>query len=78
MSHSVKITTPMPSAEDIASSLGVTGNRLSDLLALVGRDTKGRVHGNGFRATRIPHVKGTSKKAASSRRSTENRGRSAR
>jgi hypothetical protein len=77
MSHSVKITTPIPSAEDVASGLGVTGNRLSGLLALVDRDAKDR-YGDGFNAKRTPHAKVAAKKAASSRRATEKRGRKAR
>jgi hypothetical protein len=35
MSHSVKITTPIPSPEEIAADLGITGKRLDSLLALV-------------------------------------------
>lgn len=35
MSHSVKVTTPIPSPEEVASSLGVSRRRLDDLLALV-------------------------------------------
>ena len=47
MSHSVKITTPIPSPEDIASDLGITGNRLEGLLELVdGRKKSGGHNGS--------------------------------
>jgi hypothetical protein len=41
MSHSVKIKTPIPSPEEIASDLGISGRRLDTLLALVERDKTG-------------------------------------
>jgi hypothetical protein len=40
MSRSVKITTPIPSLDEIASDLGITGNRLDGLLELVERRGK--------------------------------------
>jgi hypothetical protein len=41
MSHSVKITTPIPSPEEVASDLGIVGKRLDGLLELVdGREKK--------------------------------------
>jgi hypothetical protein len=44
MSHSVKIKTPIPSPEEIASDLGITGRRLDGLLELVngGRKKKAK------------------------------------
>ena len=39
MSHFVKISSPMPSPEDIAFDLGVKKSRLDGLLALVERGT---------------------------------------
>jgi hypothetical protein len=44
MSHSVKIKTPIPSLEDIASDLGITGKRLDGLLELVDGREKSSGH----------------------------------
>ena len=76
MSHSVKITTPIPSPEDVAFSLGVSRSRLDELLALVDRGAKYRSEGS-------VHFKGNStkrafKKATSKGRVIEKRGRSSR
>jgi hypothetical protein len=76
MSHSVKITTPIPSPEEIASDLGISGNRLDSLLELVD-GTKKSVGRNGsvpFRATRVKKAG----KKASAKRVTGKHGRSAR
>jgi hypothetical protein len=40
MSHSVKITTPIPSPEEVASDLGIVGKRLDGLLELVEKKKK--------------------------------------
>jgi hypothetical protein len=64
MSHSVKITTPIPSPEDIASDLGVTGRRLDGLLALVNRRTKTK---GGFWRSAAPAKKAMAKKAPAKR-----------
>lgn len=64
MSHSVKITTPIPSPEEVAVSLGVSRGRLEDLLALV-NDSK-TATGERRRTPPAGHIrKRASKKAAS-------------
>jgi hypothetical protein len=69
MSHSVKITTPIPSPEEIASDLGITGDRLDGLLQLVnGRRQNAGGHGS--------RVKKAVKKAG--KRTSGKHGRSAR
>jgi hypothetical protein len=68
MSHSVKITTPIPSPEEIASDLGITGNRLDGLLELV----DGRKQSAGHLGSVPPHfsrVKKAAKKASAKRTS---------
>jgi hypothetical protein len=76
MSHSVKITTPIPSPEEIASDLGVTQGRLDGLLALVDRRTKAAGH-DGFRSADKSQMKKTAKKP-SAKRATGKRVRTAR
>jgi hypothetical protein len=77
MSHSVKLTTPIPSPEDVASSLGVSRSRLNELLALVDRGAKGRSD-EGSRHFKRNVTKRAFKKAASKGRVIEKRGRSSR
>jgi hypothetical protein len=77
MSHSVKITTPIPSPEDVAFSLGVSRRRLDDLLALVDRGATNRSEGSGLRL-KEKSTKRAFKKATSPGSSIEKRGRSSR
>lgn len=72
MSHSVKIKTPIPSPEEIASNLGISGRRLDTLLALVEREKTGS---NGITGSDAA-VKAAAKKSA--RRVKGKRGRAAR
>jgi hypothetical protein len=75
MSPSVKITTPIPSPEEIASDLGITGNRLDGLLDLV--DGRKKIGGhNGSVPLQASRVKKTVKK--SSARTPGKHGRTAR
>ena len=76
MSHSVKITTPIPSPEEIGSDLGITGSRLDGLLELVDGTKKSGGH-NGPVPLHAPRVKKAAKKA-SARRVAGKHGRSAR
>ena len=76
MSHSVKITTPIPSPEEIASDLGITGRRLDGLLELVDGTNKSGAH-NGSVPSRATRLKKAGKKE-SARRVTGKQGRSAR
>jgi hypothetical protein len=76
MSHSVKITTPIPSPEEIASDLGITGNRLDGLLELVDGRKKGAGH-QGSVSLHPSRVKKAAKKAPAKRMSGKH-GRSAR
>jgi hypothetical protein len=76
MSHSVKITTPIPSPEEIASDLGITGRRLDGLLELVDGTKKSGGH-NGSVPSHATRVNKAAKKA-SARRVTGKHGRSAR
>jgi hypothetical protein len=75
MSRSVKITTPIPSLDEIASDLGITGRRLDGLLELVDGTKKSGGH-NGSVALRATRVKKAAKKA-SAKRVTGKHGRSA-
>ena len=77
MSHSVKLTTPIPSPEDVALSLGVSRSRLDDLLALVDRGAKGRIPRVG-RGSTENDSKSAFKKAASKGRLIEKRASSPR
>ena len=61
MSHSVKIKTPIPSPEEIASDLGISGRRLDTLMALVERDKTGS---NGINRSDAS-AKAAAKKSAS-------------
>jgi hypothetical protein len=63
MSHSVKITTPIPSPEEIASDLGITGRRLDGLLELVDGTKKSGGH-NGSVPLRATRTKSAGKKAS--------------
>jgi hypothetical protein len=76
MSHSVKITTPIPSPEEIASDLGVTRNRLDGLLALVDGRTKNSGR-NDCGSARTSGAKKVAKKASARQRPAKH-GRSAR
>jgi hypothetical protein len=76
MSRSVKITTPMPSLDEIASDLGIAGNRLDGLLELV-NGTKKNGGRNGSVSLVAPRVKKAAKNA-SARRVAGKHGRSAR
>jgi hypothetical protein len=75
MSRSVKIATPIPSLEDVAADLGITGNRLDGLLELVdGREKSGGDNGS------VPKHPSRMKKAAkkaSAKRAPGKHGRSA-
>jgi len=75
MSHSVKITTPIPSPEEIASDMGITRSRLDNLLALVDGETKSGAY-NRFRHASA--VKKAAAKKAPAKRTTGKRGRTAR
>ena len=74
MSHSVKVTTAIPSLEDIASDLGITGRRLADLMGLAERGSKAG-SSNGLKQ-HAPAKKAAKK--ASAKRPIGKRGRSTR
>ena len=64
MSPSVEIKTPIPSPEDIASDLGITGKRLDGLLELVdGREKKKKRKSGGPNGS-VPMHTSQMKKAA--------------
>jgi hypothetical protein len=67
MSHSVKVTTPIPTPEEIAADLEITGNRLDGLLELVDGRKKGGGH-NGSVAPHLSRVKKAAAKKASVKR----------
>jgi hypothetical protein len=75
MSHSVKIKTPIPSPEEVASDLGITGKRLDGLLELVGGTEKS----SGQNGSVPVHPAGMNKaaKKASAKRARGKHGRSA-
>jgi hypothetical protein len=76
MSHSVKISTPIPSPEEIASDLGVTRNRLDGLLALV--DGRTKIGGSNDSGRARPSGAKKAAKKASARQTPAKHGRSAR
>jgi hypothetical protein len=70
MGHSVKISTPFPSPEEIASDLGISRNRLNGLLELVdGKKSGGH---NGSAARHSSRVKKAAKKSSAKRTSGKN------
>ncbi len=75
MSHSVKVKTPIPSPEEIAADLGITGKRLDSLLELVGGREKSSGQ-NGSVPVHPSRMKKAAKKA-SAKRARGKHGRSA-